>query len=51
MRYATAYPVYRPELIEYAAPWEFFGNNVSAILQYEFENQILFSVGYDMRWR
>jgi len=51
VRYATAYSVYQPELTRYAASWEFSGNNFSAILQYEFENQILFSLGYDMRWR
>lgn len=50
-RYATAYSLYRPGQIRYAASWESSGNNFSTILEYEFENQILFALGYDMRWR
>lgn len=51
VRYAAAYSVYQPELTKYAASWEFAGNNFNTILQYEFENQILFALGYDMTWR
>jgi hypothetical protein len=50
-RYTTAYSKYRPALIRYAASWEFAGNSFETILQYEFENQILFALGYDMSWR
>jgi hypothetical protein len=51
VRYATAYSIYQPEQIRYAASWESSGSNFSTILQYEFENQILFSLRYDLRWR
>lgn len=50
-RYATAYSLYRPELTKYAASWESVDRDFDTILQYEFENQILFALGYDMRWR
>lgn len=49
--YTTAYSRYQPSLTKFAASWEFTGSNFNAILQYEFENQILFALGYDMRWR
>jgi len=51
VRYAAAYSIYRPEITKYAASWEFAGNSFKTILEYEFENQILFALGYDMRWR
>jgi len=51
VRYATAYSVYQPALTKYAASWENSPGNFSTILQYEFENHILFSLGYDLRWR
>jgi hypothetical protein len=51
VRYATAYSLYQPELTKYAASWEFNGNNFSVILEYEFENHILNTLGYDMTWR
>ena len=51
VRYATAYSFYRPELTKYAASWEFKGDNFNVILEYEFENQILSALGYDMTWR
>ena len=51
VRYATAYSAYRPELTNYAASRESSDSNFDAILQYEFENHILFSLGYDLRWR
>jgi hypothetical protein len=51
VRYSTAYSLYHPELTNYAASWEFAGDNFSVILEYEFENHILSSLGYDMTWR
>jgi len=50
-RYAPAYSLYRPEVTRYAASWESIENDFDTILEYEFENQILFTLGYDMRWR
>jgi hypothetical protein len=50
-RYAAAYSLYRPELTRYATSWEAVNADFDTILEYEFENQILFALGYDMRWR
>lgn len=50
-RYAAAYSLYRPELTKYAASWESLETDFDTILEYEFENQILFALGYDMHWR
>lgn len=49
--YAAAYSLYLRPASHYAASWEFAGNNFNALVQYEFENQILKSLGYDMMWR
>jgi len=49
--YAPAYSRYRPEVTKYAASWESAEGDFETILRYEFENQILFALGYDMRWR
>ena len=51
VRYAAAYSVYRSPVTKYAASWEPQESNFSFILEYEFENQILYALGYDMRWR
>jgi hypothetical protein len=51
VHYAAAYSWYPRQLTKYAASWEFQGDNFSIILQYEFENQILNGLGYDMKWR
>ncbi len=51
VRYAAAYSLYPHQLTTYAASWEFQGDNFSLILQYEFENQILAALGYDLSWR
>jgi hypothetical protein len=51
VRFSTAYSFYQPPLTRYAASWEFSGNNFGEILQYEFENHILATLGYDMTWR
>jgi hypothetical protein len=49
--YAAAYSLYSCPASRYAASWEFSGNNFDALVQYEFENQILKALGYDMKWR
>ncbi|HEX3103378.1 MAG TPA: hypothetical protein VHQ22_02940 [Terriglobales bacterium] len=49
--YAAAYSLYSRPASHYAASWEFAGNNFDALVQYEFENQILKTLGYDMTWR
>jgi hypothetical protein len=51
VRYSPAYSFYQQPLTRYASSWEFNGDNFSVILEYEFENQILSSLGYDMKWR
>jgi len=51
VRYSTAYSFYQPELTKYAASWEFAADNFNVILEYEFENHILNTLGYDMTWR
>jgi hypothetical protein len=51
VRYAAAYSSYTRPLTRYAASWEFQDDNFAVIVEYEFENQILESLGYDMRWR
>jgi hypothetical protein len=51
VNYAAAYSLYSRPASHYAASWEFTGNNFSALVQYEFENQILKTLGYDMKWR
>jgi len=51
VRYSTAYSFYHPELTKYAASWELDGNSFNVILEYEFENHILNTLGYDMTWR
>lgn len=49
--YAAAYSLYLQPASHYAASWEFVGNNFDALVRYEFENQILKTLGYDMKWR
>jgi len=51
VRYAVAYSLYPRPLTKYAASWEFQGDNFSFILQYEFENQILAALNYNLQWR
>jgi len=51
VNYAPAYSLYAQNTSRYAASWEFAGNNFDTLVQYEFENQILQALGYDMRWR
>lgn len=49
--YAPAYSLYAQPATRYAASWEFSGNNFDVLVEYEFENQILNALGYDVRWR
>lgn len=51
VNYAPAYSIYSQPTSRYAASWEFVGNNFDSLVEYEFENQILNALGYDMRWR
>jgi hypothetical protein len=51
VHYAAAYSLYLRPASHYAASWEFAGNNFDALVQYEFENQILKTLGYDLSWR
>ena len=51
VRYTTAYSIYEPAQVTYAASWESSESNFREILEYEFENQILFALGYDVTWR
>ena len=51
VNYAPAYSLYSQPRSRYAASWEFAGNNFDMLVQYEFENQILNALGYDLRWR
>jgi len=50
VRYAAAFSKYDLRLTKYAESWEFEGD-FSTILEYEFENQILSGLGYNMKWR
>jgi hypothetical protein len=51
VHYTAAYSRYQHPLVHYAASWEFQDDNFSSILEYEFESQILYALGYDVKWR
>lgn len=51
VNYAPAYSLYAQPVSGYATSWEFSGINFDVLVEYEFENQILNALGYDMRWR
>lgn len=51
VHYAPAYSLFRRPIVRYAASWEPAESNFEYLLTYEFENQILNKLGYDMRWR
>ncbi|HEX8813917.1 MAG TPA: hypothetical protein VF753_00300 [Terriglobales bacterium] len=51
VRFAPAYSTYQPPAVKYAASWETAGSNFDQLLQYEFENQILYALKYDVTWR
>lgn len=51
VQYAPAYSLYAQPTTRYALSWENSGNNFDTLVEYEFENQILHTLGYDMTWR
>jgi hypothetical protein len=51
VNYAPAYSEYAQPVSRYAASWESSESNFDFLVQYEFENQILHALGYDLRWR
>lgn len=51
VQYAPAYSLYLQPVTRYASSWENSGNNFDTLVEYEFENQILHALGYDMTWR
>ncbi len=51
VKYAAAFSLYGKQTTEYASSWDIQQDNFNLILQYEFENQILYALGYDMKWR
>lgn len=51
VQYAPAYSVYAQPESRYAASWEASESNFEYLIEYEFENQILYALGYDVSWR
>lgn len=51
VNYAPAYSVYASPGTYYAESWELSDSDFDYLLQYEFENQILNALGYDVQWR
>ena len=51
VNYAPAYSQYVRPVSRYAASWESSESNFDFLVQYEFENQILNTLGYDLQWR
>jgi hypothetical protein len=51
VHYTTAYSLFRQPAVRYAASWEPIESNFEYLLTYEFENQILNALGYNMKWR
>ncbi len=51
VHYAAAYSLFRRPITNYAASWEQSEISFEFLLEYEFENQILNALEYDMRWR
>jgi hypothetical protein len=51
VHYAPAYSLYAQSATRYAASWESSENNFDFLVEYEFENQILNALGYDVQWR
>jgi hypothetical protein len=51
VHYAPAYSRFQKPITRYAASWEQSESNFEYLLTYEFENQILSKLGYDMKWR
>ena len=51
VHYSAAYSIFQKPTTLYAASWEPSESNFDYLIIYEFENQILSALGYDMRWR
>ena len=51
VHYAPAYSLFQQPTVRYAASWEASESNFQHLLTYEFENQILNALGYNMEWR
>lgn len=51
VHYAPAYSLYAEPASRYADSWEASDSNFDFLVQYEFENQILNALGYDLSWR
>jgi len=51
VHYAAAYSLFQNPTTRYAASWEPSESNFDYLLTYEFENQILDALSYDMTWR
>jgi len=51
VRFAAAYSLYSRRETMYAQSWESQANNFNLLVQYEFESHILYSLGYDVKWR
>ena len=51
VHYSAAYSQFQRPTTRYAASWEVSESNFDYLITYEFENQILSTLGYDMRWR
>ena len=51
VHYAPAYSLYAQPVTRYAVSWEPSENNFDFLVEYEFENQILNALGYDVQWR
>ncbi len=51
VRYAAAYSLFRGAEVRYAASWEPSESDFDYLVIYEFENQILNDLGYNLRWR
>jgi hypothetical protein len=51
VQYAPAYSLYAQPATTYAKSWELSESNFDGLVKYEFENQILHALGYDLRWR
>ena len=51
VHYAAAYSLFQKPITRYAASWELSETSFDYLVTYEFENQILNALGYDMKWR
>lgn len=51
VRFAPAYSFYIQPVTKYASSWDGSDASFTSLVQYEFENHILYALGYDLRWR